>query len=212
MKRNLVLSKLIGASLIIALLFLFISPEIAEARRGSFGGGRSFGRSRPSYSRPSTPSRQRSFNRKPPTPRVQPLPANKRSSFGGNRISTAKDYTRKFGTPRKSQPFTGKNAAGMPQNYVVHSYGGYGSSLMTGYLMGTTSWMWLMPFHPAFYYSRPYEVANPDGSIEVYPPTFSWGKLFFTLLIFLAIVFIIYRIIKNRRMRNSRSYSQSSFT
>jgi hypothetical protein len=139
------------------------------------------------------------------------LPPTKRSSFGGTRLNSARDYTARYGVPRKVQSLQGSNAAGLPQNYIIHNYGGYGSSLMTGYLLGTTSWMWMMPFHPAFYYTRPYEVTNPDGTISVYPPTFSFGRLLFALFIVGGIVYIIYRAISNRKNRASRAYSQSSF-
>lgn len=134
----------------------------------------------------------------------------KRTSFGGNRISSGKAYTQKYGTPRKTKTMVGKNAAGSSQKYNVHSYGGYGSGLMTGYMMGTTSWMWAMPFHPAFYYGRPYYVTNPDGTMDVYPPRFSFGKLLFTLLIIGGIVFIIVRIVKSRKSRRGET-SRSSF-
>jgi len=85
---------------------------------------------------------------------------------------------------------------------------------MTGYAMGRMSWMWYTPFHPAFYYSPPPYVVRNDGVVEYYPPTFSFGKLFFTLFIVGIIVFVIYVIIKNRRKRLSNSnsdWTQSSF-
>ena len=86
---------------------------------------------------------------------------------------------------------------------------------MTGYAMGRTSWMWYMPFHPAFYYSAPPYVVRPDGVAEYYPPTFSFAKLFFTILIVGAIVFVIVTVIRNRR-RAQMGYggggSQSSFS
>jgi hypothetical protein len=134
------------------------------------------------------------------------------SSFGGKRLNTSRDYTAKYGTPRKSSAFAGTNTQGMRQNYVVHNYGGYGNGLMMGYMMGHTSWMWMMPFHPAFYYTRPYYADNPDGTVSVYPPTFDWGKLFFTLLIAGAIIYIIYSIIRNKRRMKQGYKSQSSFS
>lgn len=198
----------------VILLALFM-PDIADARGGGGrggGGGRSFGGSR---------SSGRSFSSPPPSssaPRssfggsrsqsVAPRSsysggslssARAGSSFGGTRLNSSSDYTAKYGAPRKSTP--GSQISGLPSNYVVHNYGGYGSGMMMGYLMGQSSWMWSMPFHPNFYYSRPYYVNNPDGTVGVYPPTFSWGRLFFTLIIFFAIVYIIYAIIRNRRRR-----------
>ena len=193
----------LGIFLIGLVLTLFVAPEIAEARRG----GRSFG-GRRSYSKQSKKPRsaQRSLRSK------RTVPPSKRTSFGGTRLNSAKDYTGKYGTPRKTQTIQGKNAAGQPQRYVTHHYGGYGSTLMTGYMMGTTSWLWMMPFHPAFYYSRPYYANNADGTMAVYPPRFSFGKLFFTLLIAGGIIFIVVRMIRKRKQRGAREYSQSSFS
>lgn len=204
MRSKMNLLRIFGAALILAVTALFVMPDIAEAHRG----GRSFGGSRRSFSRKSTPKTSKSRSTRQAQSR---LPANKRTSFGGSRMTSAKQYTSKYGTPRKTQTITGKNAAGQSQRYVMHSYGGYGSSLMTGYMMGTTSWMWMMPFHPAFYYSRPYYVNNPDGTMGVYPPTFSWSKLIFTIIIVAAIAWIIYRIVRSKKQKGSRSYSQSSF-
>ena len=173
--------------------------ELVDARRG--GGGRrggSIGGSRR--------SRSSGTNRSTRTTRTQTDPK-KTPSFGGNRMTQAQ-ATKKYGTPRKTETMVGKNAAGQNVSYSVNRYGGYGSGLMTGYMMGSVPFMWSMPFHPAFYYSRPTYVTNPDGTIAVYPPTFSFGKLLFTLLIIAAIIFIIRRIIKARR---SRADSQSSF-
>ncbi len=196
------------ASLFLALtLFLFVAPDIADARRGS---RRSFGGSRRSYSKPKS-TQKKSTQPKSSQRRSMVSPTNKKvTSFGGNRLSSSKAYTQKYGTPRKKSTVQGKNAQGMPQRYVVNNYGGYGSSLMTGYLLGSTSWMWAMPFHPAFYYSRPYYHQNADGTVSVYPPTFSATKLIFTLVIAAVIIYIIYTIIKSRR-RKSRELSQSSF-
>jgi hypothetical protein len=223
------------AFLTVMFLWLLIAPDTAEARRGSFGGSRgfssrgfgggsrsfggskSFGGSRKSYTPRSTPRRSpsTSFGSRRSSPsnfRTSPgsLRSKTGSSFGGSRLSSSKDYTAKYGVPRKTIP-AGTDSR-FPSNYVVHSYGGYGSGLMTGYLMGSTSWMWAMPFHPAFYYSRPYYAQNPDGTMDVYPPTFSWSKLFFTIIIFAAIVYIIYAIIRSSRRKRVGSYSKSSFS
>ena len=199
-KRN--LSKYLSMVFLLAVLFIFIAPDYADARRGrGFGGRRSMSK------RTSKPRRSTA-----PKAAKKPVPKNKQTSFGGTRMNSAKDYTSKYGTPRKApQTISGKNAAGGQQRYLVHSYGGYGSGLMTGYLMGTTSWMWMMPFHPAFYYSKPYYVNNADGTMSVYPPTFSSGKLLFTLLIVGGIIWIIYRVIRNKRRGSPASYSRSSF-
>ncbi len=194
--------------MIMALLFLFIAPDFAEARRGgrSFGGKRSFSRKSTKPRTARKPSRNRMTRSK------TNLPPAKRTSFGGNRLKSSQAYTQKYGVPRKQTNYTGKNAAGNSQRYIMHNYGGYGSGLMNGYLMGSTSWMWMMPFHPAFYYSRPYYVNNPDGTMGVYPPRFSFSKLLFTLIIVGGIAWIIYRVLRNKKAKQSRAYQQSSFT
>jgi hypothetical protein len=92
---------------------------------------------------------------------------------------------------------------------MVHSYGGYTDGLMMGYLMGRTSAMWYTPFHPAFYYSRPVYVNNPDGTMEVYPPTFSFFRLFLGLAVLGLIVWLVMRFF--RRRAGVDSGSQSSF-
>lgn len=180
------------------------NQDIFDARRGGGGGSRrsgSIGGSRRSSSSSSSRSRSTTTTSKPRTdPKKTP-------SFGGSRTTKAAAQ-KKYGTPRKTETITGKNAAGQPVSYRMNSYGGYGSGLMTGYMMGATPFYWSMPFHPAFYYSRPVYVSNPDGSMDVYPPRFSFGKLLITLIIIAAIIFIIRRIIKNRK---ANSYSQSSF-
>ncbi|MBI3258403.1 MAG: hypothetical protein HYZ54_02815 [Ignavibacteriae bacterium] len=197
---------------------LILLPALADAK-GSFGGsrggggGRSFGGSRggssrsysrpssPSYSRPSSPST--SFGRSSsPTPR---------SSFRGNRLNSSSDYTRSYGIPRQSTRMALPNGTGANQNYVVHNYGGRGDGFMMGYMMGSIPFMWHTPFHPAYYYSRPSYVTMPDGSVEVYPPTFSYSTLIFTLLVGGLIVYIIVRIIRSRS-RAGTDYSNSSFS
>lgn len=194
--------------IVVTLMWMFIAPDILDARRGSRGGSRSFGGSRKSKS-------TKTYNKSKSTPAKKSTSAARRNtgpkpSFGGTRMNSSKDYTKKYGTPRKTETKTMRNAQGRQQNYVMHSYGGYGSGLMTGYMMGATPFLWSMPFHPAFYYSRPYYINNPDGTIGVYPPTFSWSKLFFTIIIVAIIVYIIYVIIRNKK-RKAQSDNQSSF-
>jgi len=204
MKSRINFRRILGIIFIISLIIILISPDILEARKGSFG-GRSFGGFRSkTFKAPKFQSRtvpKSSFGRRSiPTTRPSFSNPSQRaiSSFGGKRLNSAKDYTSKYGVPRKTttQKFTHN---GVPQNYIIHSYGGYGSGLLTGYLMGTTSWLWMTPFHPAFYYSRPYYVENPDGTVSVYPPTFSYSKLIFTIIIFAVIIYIIRVIIKSRK-------------
>lgn len=188
------------AFLVVALLWMFIAPDILEARRGSrsFGGSRS--RSTRSYNKSKSNTRTSTAKRN----------TGPKSSFGGKRMSSSKEYTNKYGAPRKTETKSYANAQGKQQRYVVNSYGGYGSGLMTGYLLGATPFLWRTPFHPAFYYSRPHYVNNPDGSMGVYPPTFSWDKVFLTIIVVGIIVYIIYVIIRNKK-RVTRSKSKSSF-
>lgn len=171
-------------------------------RGGGFGGSRrSFGGSRRSSSsrRSTSPS-----SRAKSTPKASP----KAPSFGGNRMSSSQ-AKQKYGVPTKTQPVTKASASGQQTKYVMNHYGGYSSGLMTGYMMGSTSMMWMMPFHPAFYYSRPNYVENADGTVSVYPPTFSWGKLFITLIIIGVIVYFVRNYFKNKN--RSESTSQGSF-
>jgi hypothetical protein len=190
---------------VLAMLVMDVSE--AEARRGgSFGsrrGGSSFGsrRSSPSYSSPSRTTR---------SPRTTTA-SRARTSFGGNRLSSAQQYTRSYGVPRRTETVRAPSMAGTGYgNYQVNRYGGMGDGFMMGYLMGQTSWMWSMPFHPAFYYSRPYYHSNPNGTTAVYPPTFQIGKLILTLVIIGGIGYVIYRVM--RRRRSSPTAPQSSFS
>lgn len=194
--------RILGFLTIIFALGVFLAPDYADARRrGSFGG-----KSRSSFKSKSSRAKK-SFGSKRSSSRLnkntRSVPKTKQSSFGGSRLSNKQAYTSKYGAPRKTSTYNGKNAAGGNQRYIMNNYGGYGSGLMTGYMMGSTSWMWAMPFHPAFYYSRPYYVNNPDGTIGVYPPTFSFGKLLFTLMIIGAIILIIRAVIRARKRRLS---------
>jgi uncharacterized membrane protein len=84
---------------------------------------------------------------------------------------------------------------------------------MTGYMMGSIPFMWHTPFHPAFYYSRPQYLHNPDGSVEVYPGTFSFGSLLMVIIIGGAVIYIIYRIVRTvRRKSATTAESVSSFS
>jgi hypothetical protein len=196
--------------MILVVGILFIAPDFAEARRGSrsFGGSRkssSYSKSKSSSSKSKSKS---SFGNKRSSSKPQTASQKAASSFGGKRLGSSKDYTKKYGTPRKTTAIPARTTGG--PSYVTYGYGGYGSGLMTGYMMGTTSWMWSMPFHRAYYYSRPYYVDNPDGTVGVYPPTFSWSKLIFTFIIITVIVFVIVAIVRNRK--KSKNISSGSFS
>jgi len=158
---------------------------------GSFGGSR---RSAPS--RPTTAPRSGNNS----TSRFGNAPT-QRNSFGGSRMGSSSDYTSRYGTPRAStrQAVSGTGGA---TNYTVNRYGGMGDGFMMGYMMGAMPWYWSMPFHPAYYYSRPYTAMNPDGTTAIYPGTFQWGTLFFTLLLIGGVIFIIYVWLRNKRRRS----------
>lgn len=204
MKKALFANKLAALFLIAFTVFVFLSPEFAEARRGgSFGGSRGFGRSsrsapRSSFFNSKSSSSKKSFS----------SPSRSRSSFGGTRMSS-QQAKMKYGTPRKVQAQKiYKN--GVATNYRFNNYGGYSSGLMTGYMMGHTSWMWSMPFHPAFYYSRPVVVNNPDGTVDVYPPSFSFMKLIIGLIFLLVIFLIIRSFIRKLKGNSSGGISNKS--
>ena len=93
-------------------------------------------------------------------------------------------------------------------NYNIHHYGGFSNSLMTGYMMGNMAW-WMMA--PAMLYSRPVYVEKPDGSVDVYPPSFDWGKLFTVLIVLFIIGYVIRNALRVRQSQNT-SYSSSSFS
>ncbi|MEJ5286792.1 MAG: hypothetical protein CH6_1663 [Candidatus Kapaibacterium sp.] len=175
----------------------------------SFGGSRSFGGTR-SYVPPTTSPRystpMRSYNN--PTTR----------SFGGTATSmfNRSQLQSKYGVPRKV--ITSKDIPNLPRNVQVYHFGDFASGLMMGYLMGHTSWLWYLPFHPAFYYTQPVKVVNEDGTVTYYPPTFDTSKFLLSLIFFGSIAFIIIRIIKVKRKqgllpRNSTmDLSRSSFS
>ena len=99
---------------------------------------------------------------------------------------------------------------GANTRYVFNNYGGMGDRFMMGYMMGSMPWYYGMPFHPAFYYARPYQVVNPDGTVSVYPGQFQWGTLFFMLLLFVGIIFILYVAIQSRKRRRFEGGGGSS--
>ena len=178
---------------IFTILSFITLPFIAEAR-GSFGGrggGRSFGSRSFGGFRSNSSSRSFGGNRSFGSGR----------SFSSNRfrpINSAKDYRSRYGIPRKTTAMNiGNN--GSNRNYQVHSYGGIGDGFMAGYLMGSIPWYWHMPFHPAFYYSRPVVVQGANGNQEVYPGTFSIGSFLLGLLLVGGFGFVLYALFKKRK-------------
>jgi len=210
-------------SLVLLVLALFVSimplDALAQRRGGSFGGSRgsrsysmprsggsrSFGGTRqstPYSSRPSTRPGSSSSSG-----------ATSRNTFGGTRMNSSGDYTSRYGTPRRTESARIAGANGTT-NYTVHRYGGMGDGFMMGYLMGSIPWYYSMPFHPAYYYSRPYTAVNPDGTTSVYPGTFQWGTVFFMLLLVGGGGYILYVWLRARRRRHLSGgvdMSRSSF-
>jgi hypothetical protein len=176
--------------------FFSLDKYISARRGGGFGGIRT---------RRSTSTRSRSSSSR--TAAARPSNPTKSPSFGGKRISSAQAKSR-YGTPRKVESFQGKNAAGTPMNYNIHHYGGFSNSLMTGYMMGNMAW-WMMA--PSMLYSRPVYVEKEDGSIDVYPPTFDWGRLFIMILVIGLIVYVIRGMLRAKKLARGDTYSHSSF-
>ncbi|MBS1561679.1 MAG: hypothetical protein JSS89_08755 [Bacteroidetes bacterium] len=194
------------AILLASLASLVPMDAFAQRRGGSFGGsrsgggGRSFGGSRPSggggsfgRSRPSTRPYSGSYQR---------------NSYGSSRSSSSN--MPRYGTPLRQEARTMAGNGGANTRYVFNNYGGMGDRFMMGYMMGSMPWYYGMPFHPAFYYARPYQVVNPDGTVSVYPGQFQWGTLFFMLLLFVGIIFILYVAIQSRKRRRFEGGGGSS--
>jgi hypothetical protein len=186
---------------------LFNWKESIDARGGRSGGGRggSFGRSRSSSpSRPSAAPRSSTPSRTS-APALRSTPS-KSPSFGGRRVSPEQARA-SYGVPRRTQTMTSNNQLGQSTNYRVNDYGGFSSGLMMGYMMGSMPWY----MHgPAMFYSRPVYVEQPDGSVDVYPPSFSFGKLILAIIVIALIIFIIKKIIFAKRRLKAQA-SQSSF-
>lgn len=128
-------------------------------------------------------------------------------SFSGRKMNNSSEYTSKYGTPRKTM--RSNEVPGMQSNYVVNHYGGMGDGFMMGYIMGSTPWYWRTPFHPAYYYSTPHYVYNDDGTVGVYPPTFSFGSLLLVLIVGGSILFIVVILVKRRFNRKSEGFGGS---
>jgi len=173
----------------------FESPNInildyMEMRRGgSFRGTRPRSTQRQSTQRTQQTTRQTNPQKAP--------------SFGGTRM-TQTQARQKYGTPRRSETVAGTSQAGTPMNYNMNHYGGFSSGLMTGYMMGNMAW-WMMA--SSMMYSRPTYVENEDGTIDVYPPTFNWGRLFFIFIIVFGIIYMIRAPKQKREGPSSDSYS-----
>lgn len=219
MKRILVIATLVLA----VLAWVVPTDALAQRRGGSFGGsrgggyGRSFGRSYRSPSSGRSFGGSRSNRQSAPPSQRNSQGGNRfgsapsaRNSFGGSRMNRPADYTGRYGVPRATQRQSFRGPAGTTTNYVVNRYGGMGDGFMMGYMMGSIPWYWSMPFHPAFYFSRPYTHANPDGSVAVYPPTFQWGTLLLTLIVVAALGFILYTWLRNRRRRMQAAFADGS--
>lgn len=212
-------------AVLLAVLISITPTDVLSQRRGggSFGGSRSYGRS---YSAPrsgrsfggsrqpySTRQSQPYGSRPSTRPGSSPLTGSSRNTFGGTRMNSSADYTSRYGIPRKTERQRIATANGSA-NYTINRYGGMGDGFMMGYLMGSIPWYYSMPFHPAFYYSRPYTAVNPDGTTSVYPGTFQWGTVFFVLLLVGGGGYILFVWLRNKRRRarsGALDMSRSSF-
>ena len=111
-------------------------------------------------------------------------------------------YVTQYGAP--THIYTSTSYVGLPRNYVVYNYGRASDAYMMGYITGQTSWYWHTPFHPAFYYSQPQIISNPDGTKTVLPPDFSYWTIVFTLVIFGGMVgLIIWWVVRKRESNGS---------
>lgn len=117
-------------------------------------------------------------------------------TFDGSILDSPTDYTSKYGEPQKT--IHGHTIPGLPANYLIMDYGGLTYNLMIDYITGNTNILWHTPFHLAFYYTKPYYVNNPDGTVSIYPPTFSIIKTSIFVLILIIIGFAIYLIRKKQ--------------
>ncbi|MGB9771132.1 MAG: hypothetical protein ACPLX7_04040 [Candidatus Kapaibacteriota bacterium] len=204
----------------LALLLASFPFENLDAKKGgSFGGSRgsfrSFGGTK-SFGGTRSPG----INRYPQTPTATPRystptrnfnnPSTR--SFGGSATSmfNRSNLQSKYGAPRKI--ITSRDVPNLPQNVRVYHYNDFASGLMMGYLMGHTSWLWYLPFHPAFYYTQPVKVVNEDGTVTYYPPTFDTGKFLLTMIFLGSVAFIIVRIIRRKNSTVQLSSSRSSFS
>ncbi len=110
------------------------------------------------------------------------------SSFAG--LKSSRDYTSRHGDPVRTQR---RSYGG--SNYVVHNYGGWGNGFMMGYLAGSSPWYWGMPFHPAFYYGRPYYAPGVGSEVNVYPGHFSFWRLLCGLFLLAVVTIIVLAIL-----------------
>ncbi len=170
-----------------------------ETRRGG-----SFGRSRSSGNRARSTQQSSARNQT----RTQTANPQKQPSFGGQRLDR-QQATARYGTPRRTETVQSNNAAGGAMDYRMNYYGGLSSSLMAGYMLGNMAW-WMTV--PALLYSRPYYVENDDGTVDVYPPTFNWGRLFLILLVVFGVIYFI-RFMRavSRARTTGEKHSYSSF-
>ncbi|HWD39830.1 MAG TPA: hypothetical protein VG944_13355 [Fimbriimonas sp.] len=196
-KRTLLLS-IVLSILMIGALFSGASAQ----RRGSFGGGRSFGGGMRSFSGGGS-----SFRSGP-------------GSFSGSGAynnNNSRRYnsgsTRSFGQPGGGSSFNRSGSfgnsgrinstsiAGAPSAYrgvspVYQSRYYYGGGYYPSYYYGGygdywfhPAWYYWLPFHPAFYYSPPYMY---NGAY--YPGGFSFTRLILGILVIMFVLWLLSRI------------------
>jgi hypothetical protein len=169
---------------------ILIAPA-AWAQRGSFGGGRGFGGG---FGGGRSPGGGRSYG----------SPSSSRpfgGSFGGSRSSTPRSGTsfsssRSY-TPRVTTQRPGY-ASSSPVRTSTYSHGGttytrnhYDRFSDASYSWQRPSWLYYTPFFLPFYFHPPVVYGG-----TMYPGGFNWGNLILALLVFAAIAWVVWRLVR----------------
>ena len=115
--------------MLVAIMMMVLPDDLdAQRRGGSFGGRRSysaprsaprssgrrsFGGTRRSQRREAQRPMQRRYDSRPTTRSNRtPTGTRQQNAFGGTRLNSAKEYTSRYGTPRRTETRTLSGAAG----------------------------------------------------------------------------------------------------
>jgi hypothetical protein len=179
---------------------LFACPALGQ-RRGSFGGGRSFGGGGRSFGGFSRSSGGGSFGGGRSSfggggsifggsSRPNPGAGFGRSSSGSSSFSRSGHFGAS-GRINSSSVNAPPSYRGVPyttrstyfyggRSYPYYGYGGYGDYWFH------PSWYYWLPFHPAFYYGAPYEYQG-----AYYPGGFSFTRLIIGILVIVFIFWLL---------------------
>ncbi len=135
---------------------------------GSFGGGSGYS------SGGRAPSPGASFGRK--------------GSFGSSGIVSSTTTRPSY---YNQTPLVTRNYFYNGMEYPAYYYGGWGSRY--SYAWGSPAWYYYTPFHPAFYYSPPMLYGG-----VMYPGSFSFTHLIFSLVFFVVVLWIVSRLLFRR--------------